>query len=426
MEDFTAFASLLEWTAKKIESINIDWLPLEFLATIVLLIMLAILATIIYFVGKFILFRIIRTIIRRTPGIYDDIFISKRFLRRVSYVLPMILIYQLISFAIPHNPGWVVAIRKISNIVLIIFVLSAGYSLLDSFYEIYLKKGKAVNKPIKGYLQVIKIVAGFIAGIIIVSILISKAPGALIGGLGAMSAVLMLVFKDTILGFVASIQLSANDMVQLGDWITVDKHKADGDVVEITLSSVKVQNFDNTFTFIPTYSMVADSFQNWRGMQESIGRRIKRSINISVNSVHFVSEEELEKFKKIELVRGYIETKQAEIDEYNSKKDIEFDSKINVRTQTNIGIYRAYLVEYLKNLNTINQEATLMVRQLAPSDNGIPIEIYAFSKDKVWANYEMIVADIFDHVLAATKFFNLEIFQAMSGGDIRNAVAEKK
>ena len=160
-------------------------------------------------------------------------------------------------------------------------------------------------------------------------------------------------------------------------------------------------------------------------MQESVGRRIKRSINININSVHFVSDEELEKFKKIELVRGYIETKQAEIDEYNSKKDIEFDSKINVRTQTNIGIYRAYLTEYLKSLNTINQEATVMVRQLAPSDNGLPVEIYAFIKDKVWVNYEKNVADIFDHVLAATKFFNLEIFQAMSGGDIRNIATEK-
>ena len=270
-------------------------------------------------------------------------------------------------------------------------------------------------------MQVVKIIGAFIASILILSILLSETPGYLLGGLGALSAVLLLVFKDTILGFVASVQLSSNDMIMLGDWITVDKYKADGTVVEITLSSVKVKNFDNTFTYVPTYGMITDSFQNWRGMQESPGRRIKRSVNIHVNSVHFVSDEELKKYSQIELIRNYIDTKQAELNEYNEKmRSKSSDLAVNYRRQTNIGIYRAYLLEYLKSISSINHNEIVMVRQLPPTDNGIPIEIYAFAVRKEWEKYEIDVADIFDHIFAATRYFDLEIYQAESGSDLRN------
>jgi len=240
----------------------------------------------------------------------------------------------------------------------------------------------------------------------------------LLGGLGAVSAVLLLVFKDTILGFVASVQLSSNDMVRVGDWITVDKYKADGDVVEITLSSVKVRNFDNSFMYVPTYGMVADSFQNWRGMHESEGRRIKRAVNIHTGSVHFVSDEELDKYRKIDLIRNYIDDKQKELNEFNSSQSPDSGVIINIRRQTNIGIYRAYLYEYLKSISTINHNEMTMVRQLPPADNGIPIEIYAFAIEKDWEKYEVVMADIFDHILAATRFFDLEIFQTIAGSDL--------
>lgn len=420
MKDFTAFADLFVWTSQQMALINIDWLPIEALTTIALLLVLSILALLFYFIGKFILFRIIRSIVKRTPGIYDDIFVSRKFLRRISYVIPMILLYQLIPFAIPHYPGWVVTVRKLSEIVLIFFVLTSGYALLDSFYEKYLNTEKSRFKPVKGYLQVVKIVGGFIASILVLSILLSETPGFLLGGLGAISAVLLLVFKDTILGFVASVQLSSNDMIMLGDWITVDKYKADGDVVEITLSSVKVKNFDNTFTYVPTYGMLTDSFQNWRGMQESPGRRIKRSVNIHVSSVHFVTQEELEKYRKIELIHDYIDVKQKELAEYNKGVLCDSATIVNFRQQTNIGIYRAYLLEYLKKLPFINHDEITMVRQLPPADNGIPVEMYAFTFEKEWAKYEAVMADIFDHILAATRYFDLEIFQSASGSDLRN------
>lgn len=420
MKDFTAFADLFVWASQKMASINIDWLPIEALTTIVLLLVLSILALVFYFIGKFILFRIIRALVKRTPGYYDDVFVNKKFLRRISYVVPMIILFQLIPFAIPHYPGWIVTIRKISEGMVILFFVLSGFALLDSFYEKYLNTEKSRYKPVKGYLQVVKIVSGFIAAVLMLSILLSETPGNLLVGLGAVSAVLLLVFKDTILGFVASVQLSSNEMIMLGDWITVEKHKADGDVVEITLSSVKVRNFDNTYTYVPTYAMITDSFQNWRGMQEHPNRRLKRSVNINVSSVHFVTDEELEKYKKIDLIRDYIVAKQKELDEYNSKNSPASESLMNIRKQTNIGIYRAYLLEYLKSIPTINNEEMMMVRQMPQSDNGIPIEVYAFSVEKEWVNYEVVISDIFDHILAVTSFFDLEIFQTASGSDIRN------
>jgi len=208
--------------------------------------------------------------------------------------------------------------------------------------------------------------------------------------------------------------------VRVGDWITVDKYRADGDVVEITLSSVKVRNFDNSFMYVPTYGMVADSFQNWRGMQESEGRRIKRSVNIHTGSVHFLSDEELEKYRKIDLIRAYIDEKQKELDAFNKTQNPDSGVIINIRRQTNIGIYRAYLHEYLKSIPTINHHEMTMVRQLPPADNGIPIEVYAFAIEKDWEKYEVVMADIFDHILAATRFFDLEIFQTTAGSDLKN------
>ena len=255
----------------------------------------------------------------------------------------------------------------------------------------------------------------FIAGIFIIGIIFDKSPLYLLGGLSAIAAVLLLVFKDTILGLVASIQLSANKMLKPGDWIEMPKHNANGTVIDISLNTVKVQNFDKTISTIPTYSLVADSFLNWSGMEESEGRRIKRSINIDMKSVQFCDEEMLERFKKLHLIQSYISDRQKEITDHNKKLGIEDESYPNGRRQTNLGIFRKYLEEYLKNNPHTNNNMTLLVRHLQPTETGLPVEIYMFSKNKDWVDYEGIQADIFDHILAIIPEFKLRVFQGSFG-----------
>jgi miniconductance mechanosensitive channel len=275
------------------------------------------------------------------------------------------------------------------------------------------------SKPIKGYLQVFKIVLFIIGGIFVVSMLIGRSPVYLLGGLGAFSAVLLLIFRDPILGLVGGIQMSVNDMVRPGDWIVMEKSGADGMVTDISLTTVKVQNWDKTITTIPTYSLVSESFVNWRGMEESGGRRIKRSINIDMNSVKFASPEQLEKLKKIHLVTQYLNDKEKELALYNETNKIDDEVLVNGRRQTNLGVFRAYISAYLKSNPNISQEMTFLVRQLQPGASGIPIEIYVFSKVQAWALYEGIQSDIFDHLLATVPEFGLQVFQNPSGADFR-------
>ncbi|PLW95380.1 MAG: hypothetical protein C0592_00435 [Marinilabiliales bacterium] len=384
---------------------------------------LLVIAAIGFFITKFILKQIFIRIIKRTKSKYDDVLVDSKFLRRLSYIVPMIIIYKLINVAMPQYPGWALMIQNITNILLILYVLLAIYALLDSFHNTYKKTDAAKTRPIKGYLQILKILGGFVGGILIIAIVINESPGYLLGGLGAMTAVLLLVFKDTILGFVASVQLSSNDILRPGDWITMDKYRADGDVLEISLNSVKVKNFDNTIVSIPTYSLISDSFQNWRGMQESDGRRIKRSVNVDLDSVRFLEKEEVEKLKEIKVLKDYLEKKQQEIDEYNEKFPEAKKHIVNARKQTNLGIFRAYLTEYLKNHPDIQTKLTLMVRQLPPGDNGVPLELYCFTKTKAWVEYEGILGDIFDHVLSSAAFFDLVVFQNPSGKDFRSLKA---
>ncbi len=423
MKDFTG---LYEWTFDRISRLDADWIPADQLAGLILISALVILAVSTYYINKLIIFRILRRVIRRTPGRFDDMFVDRRFLRRLGIVIPLILVYKIIPFVIPHHQGWVMFVKDISEILLALFILLSGYALLDSFYEVYRQVDQARFKPVKGYLQIVKILAGFVVGILILSILINESPGYLLGGLGAMTAVLLLVFKDTILGFVASVQLSSNDMVRPEDWITIEKYKADGFVKEITLTSVKVQNFDNTNVFVPTYALISDSFQNWRGMQEAEGRRLKRAVNIDLNSIRFVDEKDLTVFSKISLISDYIASKQHEISVYNEVIPANHDIPLNLRRQTNIGIYRAYLDAYLRNHPAVNKDLTCMVRQLPPGDNGVPMEVYVFLFEKQWEHYEAIVSDIFDHILASTKYFGLDIFQSASGSDFRQGHAGKQ
>ncbi|HCB1520368.1 TPA: mechanosensitive ion channel family protein [Citrobacter braakii] len=301
---------------------------------------------------------------------------------------------------------------------IMMYALLSLFSLLDVILNLSQKFPAASQLPLKGIFQGIKLISAIVVGILMISLLIGQSPAILISGLGAMAAVLMLVFKDPILGLVAGIQLSANDMLKLGDWLEMPKYGADGAVIDIGLTTVKVRNWDNTITTIPTWSLVSDSFKNWSGMSASGGRRIKRSISIDATSIHFLNEDERQRLHKAHLLKPYLTTRHQEIDEWNQQLDAP-ESVLNHRRMTNIGTFRAYLNEYLRHHPRIRKDMTLMVRQLAPDDHGLPIEIYAFTNTVVWLEYESIQADIFDHIFAVIEEFGLRIHQSPTGNDIR-------
>lgn len=301
---------------------------------------------------------------------------------------------------------------------IMMYALLSLFSLLDVILNLSQKLPAASQLPLKGIFQGIKLISAILVGILMISLLIGQSPAILISGLGAMAAVLMLVFKDPILGLVAGIQLSANDMLKLGDWLEMPKYGADGAVIDIGLTTVKVRNWDNTITTIPTWSLVSDSFKNWSGMSASGGRRIKRSISIDATSIHFLDEDERQRLHKAQLLKPYLTARHQEIDEWNQQLDAP-ESVLNHRRMTNIGTFRAYLNEYLRHHPRIRKDMTLMVRQLAPDDHGLPIEIYAFTNTVVWLEYESIQADIFDHIFAVVEEFGLRIHQSPTGNDIR-------
>ena len=301
---------------------------------------------------------------------------------------------------------------------IMMYALLSLFSLLDVILNLSQKLPAASQLPLKGIFQGIKLISAILVGILMISLLIGQSPAILISGLGAMAAVLMLVFKDPILGLVGGIQLSANDMLKLGDWLEMPKYGADGAVIDIGLTTVKVRNWDNTITTIPTWSLVSDSFKNWSGMSASGGRRIKRSISIDATSIHFLDEDERQRLHKAHLLKPYLTARHQEIDEWNQQLDAP-ESVLNHRRMTNIGTFRAYLNEYLRHHPRIRKDMTLMVRQLAPDDHGLPIEIYAFTNTVVWLEYESIQADIFDHIFAVVEEFGLRIHQSPTGNDIR-------
>jgi miniconductance mechanosensitive channel len=303
---------------------------------------------------------------------------------------------------------------------MVVVCLSVFLAFVRALQEIYQEYDISKEKPIKGYAQVANIIAYVLALVIIITILLGDRNLGWVAGFGAFSAVLLLVFKDPILGFVGGIQLSANNMVRIGDWIEMPKYGANGTVIEITLTTVKIQNWNKTITTVPTYTMVTDYFKNWRGMEESGGRRIQRSVNIDMNSIQFCTPEMLERFMKIEYVAEYVEETEAAIKEYNEAKGIDNSVLVNGKRQTNIGVFRAYLKGYLHNNPKVRNDMTFLVRQLQPTEGGLPIEIYVFSADQEWANYENIQADIFDHVLAVVPVFDLRVFQSPTGRDFSN------
>ncbi len=354
---------------------------------------------------------------RRTRTDWDDMLVARKVFQRLAHLAPALLIWNLAPLVF-EQPVLILLARRGSEIYMLLVGLLVADALLNATNDIYQTFEVSRRIPILGYLQVIKILLTVIVGILAISIVIEKSPLVLLTGLGALTAVILLIFKDSILGLVAGIQLVANDMVRPGDWIEMPKYGADGDVIEITLNTVKVRNWDKTITTIPTYALISDSFRNWRGMSESGGRRIKRSIFIDVNSIKFCTPEMIEKFSQIVRIRDYIKHKQQELAEFNREHHIDDSVLVNGRRMTNIGTFRAYLAAYLRHHPKIHQEMTFLVRHLQPSEKGLPLEIYVFSRDQVWANYEAIQADIFDHVFAALPEFELRPFQNPSGLDI--------
>jgi miniconductance mechanosensitive channel len=366
----------------------------------------------------------IKRIVRKSKSKIDDILIERGVFRKLAHLIPGFLIYSTAGFIFTDYPALGDIVTRLALIYIIIIILLSIDSFINALHQIYLTTPVSEGRPIKGYVQVVKIIIYFIAIILIIASLTKESPKALLTGLGAMAAVLMLVFKDTILGFVASIQLSANKMVKPGDWIAMPSHNADGTVIDISLNTVKVQNWDKTIATVPTYALVSDSFQNWKGMEESGGRRIKRSINIDMNSVRFVDDEMAEKFKKIQLLKDYVVNREEEIMKYNEENKIDGSVLVNGRRMTNLGTFRKYVEEYLHHHPKIHNDMTFLVRQLQPDERGLPIEIYVFSNDQEWANYEAIQSDIFDHILAIIPQFELRVFQNPSGRDFQNLVSQ--
>ncbi len=350
---------------------------------------------------------------------FDDLLVKNRAPRNIAHIIPVIILYKTIPFVFRDFPVVEPILLKIIEVFGIFLFLWIVRSLLHTIKDFLKTLPSLRDKPIDSYIQVFMLFLWAFGIFFAFSIITEIEIWKFFTALGTASAVIILVFRDTIMGFVASIQVSINDMVRIGDWITFDKYGADGDVTEINLATVKVQNFDNTITTIPTYALISDSFKNWRGMTDSGGRRIKRALLIKQESIRFLGAKDVESLKKIELISAYIHKKSADIASYNTLNNIDKSLLINGRNLTNIGVFRKYIDAYLNGHSGVNEEMTIMVRQLNPTSQGIPIEIYAFSTDKRWANYEYIMADIFDHLLAAVPYFELEGFELPSSTNFK-------
>lgn len=372
------------------------------------------LAFAIYYVAKFVLVTLTAVFAQKTKTKFDDYLIHNKTTKYTAYLIPFFFIYKAVPIILDRYEYWETLFGKIVGVYIVLISLWIIRTIFNALRDYLKQKPEYSDKPIDSFVQVIMIVLWIFGVAIIISKLFGIKQGELLTILGTLSAIIILIFRDTILGFVSSVQVAINDMVRIGDWITMEKFGADGDVIEINLTTVKVRNFDNTITTIPTYALSSDSFQNWRGMQKSDGRRIKRHVLIKSSSIRFLNNEDLNQMKKVQLISSYIETRQSEIEKYNSLKGIDKTLSLNGRNMTNLGLFRKYIIQYLVTHPGLNKDMHIMCRQLQSSAHGVPLEIYAFSSDKRWANYEYIMADIFDHIMASVVYFDLEIFELPS------------
>ncbi len=380
---------------------------------------LSFLTYIIYMIFRFFLVTVMAVAAKKTKTRFDDLLISNKTAKYISHLIPLLFIYKSVPVILNDFVYWESVFGKLVGVYIILLILWIVRTIFNALRDYLKLMPKYSDKPIDSYIQVIMLVLWMIGVTVIISELFEVKTNTLFATLGAVSAVIILIFRDTILGFVASVQVSLNDMVRIGDWITFDKFGADGDVIEINLATVKVRNFDNTTTTIPTYSLISDSFRNWRGMLNSDGRRIKRHLLIRTKSIRFLKEDELQKMKQIQLISNYIDTRQSEIDKYNTSHQIDKTLPLNGRNLTNFGLFRKYITCYLENYPSLNKDMILLCRQLQPTSQGIPLEIYTFTKDKKFENYEYIMADIFDHIIASIGYFDLEIFELSTGKEIQ-------
>jgi miniconductance mechanosensitive channel len=394
------------------------------LATMIVLGGFQILLYLLWLFIRKILLSIIARASKSTKTKWDEYLVEEKFFSMISNLGPLYLFdyYAMDLFVKFPDVGFFTA--KILEILMLVVTMVAINRGLSAVHRVLHTNEKLRDKPLKSYFQLSKILISGVFIILILSIATDKNPLYFFTGLGAVSAILLLIFKDTILGFVSSIQLAANDMIRIGDWVSVDKYGADGEVIEITLATVKVQNWDKTITTIPTYAFISDSFKNWRGMQESGGRRIKRSIYIKMDSIQFCNPAMIERYGKFQLISSFVQHREEEIKQYNETHKIDKSILINGRHQTNIGLFRKYAYEYLQAHPLINSSMTVMVRQLQPTALGLPLEIYCFSADKAWVQYEGIQSDIFDHLLAALPFFDLEVFESPTGKDFKAGIGK--
>ena len=391
----------------------------SYLSLVLNIILLCVLAYAIYVVFRLILVTIMAVIAQKTKTRFDDLLVTNETAKYIAHLIPLLFIYKSVPIILDKYVYWEGLFGKLVGIYIVMLVLWIIRTIFNALRDYLKLKPRYSDKPIDSFIQVIMIVLWTVGITVIISKLFDINQKELLTILGAVSAVIILIFRDTILGFVSSVQVSINDMVRIGDWITMDKFGADGDVIEINLATVKVRNFDNTTTTIPTYSLSSDSFQNWRGMLNSDGRRIKRHILIKTSSIRFLEETELSDLKKIHLISDYIDTRKLEIDEYNSNNKIDKSIAINGRNLTNLGLFRKYITEYLFNYPGLNQEMLMLCRQLQSTSHGVPLEVYAFSHDKRFENYEYIMSDIFDHIIASVRYFDLEIFETATENELK-------
>ncbi|PRZ23382.1 mechanosensitive ion channel family protein [Flavobacterium granuli] len=392
----------------------------SYLSLFINIALLCFLAYAIYVVFRLVLVTILVFVAKKTKTNFDDLLVSNKTAKYIAHLIPLLFIYKSVPIILDKYEYWEDVFGKLVGIYIVFLILWIIRTIFNALRDYLKQKPRYSDKPIDSFIQVIMIVLWMVGITVIISKLFDFEFKQLITTLGAVSALIILIFRDIILGFVASVQVSINDMVRIGDWITMDKFGADGDVIEINLTTVKVRNFDNTTTTIPTYSLSSDSFRNWRGMFKSNGRRIKRHILIKTSSIRFLNDSEFDNLKKIQLISGYIDTRKAEIDKFNSVNAINKSIAINGRNMTNLGLFRKYIIEYLHHHPALNKDMMMLCRQLQSTSNGVPLEIYAFTKDKKWENYEYIMADIFDHVIASVAYFDLEIFELPSEKEFLN------
>ena len=396
--------NIISWVSGWFDGTSLNAAFTLFFSRTIILVAILLLAVAADYVCRYFINSVVHRIVKSTKAEWDDLLFDRKLLNKLALTVPAVMIYFLVPLAFPEQPKVLSWILKFCIVYIIAVVLRFFNSFLNILLELTTRKESLKDRPVKGLFQTLQVLLFFIGTILIISVVIDKSPWSLFAGLGASAAILMLVFKDTIMGFVSGIQLSANDMLRPGDWITVPKHGANGRVIEVTLNTVKVRNFDNTIVTVPPYALVSDSFQNWRGMEESGGRRIKRAIHIDMNSVRFCTPEMLERFYRIEGVREYVE----------SRENISGYYRL-----TNIGLFRAYLNRYIRTLPECNEDLMILVRYLEAADKGMPVEIYFFTVDKEWVLYETLQADVLDHIMAILPEFDLRVFQSPTGADFR-------